>query len=683
MKLKKFWAGLGILVFFAFGLLISKMSPEHAELASSRAFSWALGGYLPDQPNQKIYVIIGKQRILSISQTKPRGGLVIESDGWIFPGLMNLHNHHKYNIFPLWPEAKGQFTNRFEWRDRYPPYKDYASFNLRALPPTHTCAAIRWAELKELVSGITTTQGVTGSESECAANFGPRNVEIVGEMKEETKALSMIDTIAPELMGSVYLRSIKPLMVEKKMSYSQAVQTVLEREGVFQWLEKYQTLPQNLSSALILTVGKDFSVPANSQSPADFQKIIPQLKAHLIAQKWATAKDAERKVQQIQSWIFGSARQEGYLTIEIPTTSVWEDSNAMRLFDSWGIFVIPESIRSYANFEAYLRPRMLKQGPAANAVLLHLSEGSRTDPFSQAEYSLLHELGMNQKNSVIIHGVGLSPEQLDLMVQIGQSLVWSPFSNLLLYGDTIPVGEVMKRKINWTMGTDWAPSGSKNLFDEIRIAKDYLAATKEASISDKEWAQAVTVNAAKALKLQDRFGMIAPNYQADLVVIERRSRQPYQDFVSSNEKNVELVSVKGNPVYGQKDWVEAFAKEWQDPEAPELINACGKTKALRIMAARPADLDLRTVEATKRTLNELLAKYREQVEKTEPAKAKLLVQLDPLFSCEDLNYQKVVQNFIQETWPQMKKERTKIRSQSGLVEYNPLSPNSSAEASEK
>jgi len=680
LKAKKIFIAFGIASCFTLGFWISQNFTEQLDFASSRVDSWTFSGYLPESPRQKVYITVVGDKIGSISKQKPRNsGVLLETEAWIFPGLMNMHNHHKYNIFSLWPEAKGQFTNRFEWRDRYPPYKDYASFNLRALPASHTCAAIRWAELKELVAGITTTQGVSGSELECAADSGPRNVEILGEMKEQTKALSLIDTIAPELMGSVYLRWIKPLVADKKIPYQQAVQKILEQQGVYKWFQQYQTLPQNLASGLILTVGKDFGLSPEAKSPQDFKKIQPQLKAHLLSRKWATEADVERKIQQVQSWIFGSSRQEGYLVVEIPMTSALEDKTALQLFDSWGIFVLPESLRSYANFEAYVRPRILKQGPVSNAVIIHLSEGSRSDAYSQAEYSLLHEVGLNQKNAVIVHGVAMTSEQLDQMAKLGQSLIWSPFSNLLLYGDTLNLAEVRKRKINLALGTDWSISGSKNLFDELRLAKNYLKATGEASLTDKEWVEAVTFNAAKSLSLQDRFGVVARGFQADLLLVQRKSADPYSDFVSSDERNVELVSVRGQPLYGNRKLIEAFSRDWNDPEAPEALQACGEEKALRILGARPVEpaLDLRSIHQTEKILKDLLSSYRQQVEKSEPSKVKALASLDSLFSCEDPVYQNKIKTFIAEAWPNQKKDRRKLRSQTGLVEYNPLSPGSS------
>ena len=35
----------------------------------------------------------------------------------MYPGLIDLHNHPKQSLLPLWGHAHGQFANRHEWRD--------------------------------------------------------------------------------------------------------------------------------------------------------------------------------------------------------------------------------------------------------------------------------------------------------------------------------------------------------------------------------------------------------------------------------------------------------------------------------------------------------------------------------------------------------------------------------------
>ena len=49
-------------------------------------------------------------------------------------------------------------------------------------------------------------------------------------------------------------------------------------------------------------------------------------------------------------------------------------------------------------------------------------------------------------------------------------MIWSPLSNLLLYGDTARVDVAKRAGVRIGLGSDWSPSGSKNLLGELKIA---------------------------------------------------------------------------------------------------------------------------------------------------------------------------------------------------------------------
>ena len=53
---------------------------------------------------------------------------------------------------------------------------------------------------------------------------------------------------------------------------------------------------------------------------------------------------------------------------------------------------------------------------------------------------------------------------------LAAKLVWSPLSNLLLYGKTSLVYDALKAGVVVSLGTDWSRSGSRNLLDELKIA---------------------------------------------------------------------------------------------------------------------------------------------------------------------------------------------------------------------
>ena len=67
-----------------------------------------------------------------------------------------------------------------------------------------------------------------------------------------------------------------------------------------------------------------------------------------------------------------------------------------------------------------------------NAVYVHLAEG--IDTISRDEFRDLVDSNLLTPATVIIHGTALEAADLDEVAAAGASLVWSPQSNLRLYG---------------------------------------------------------------------------------------------------------------------------------------------------------------------------------------------------------------------------------------------------------
>ena len=57
------------------------------------------------------------------------------------------------------------------------------------------------------------------------------------------------------------------------------------------------------------------------------------------------------------------------------------------------------------------------------------------------------------------------------LADAGASMVWSPLSNLLLYGGTADVSLAKSAGVTIALGPDWSPSGSKNLLGELKLAR--------------------------------------------------------------------------------------------------------------------------------------------------------------------------------------------------------------------
>ncbi len=122
-----------------------------------------------------------------------------------------------------------------------------------------------------------------------------------------------------------------------------------------------------------------------------------------------------------------------------------------------------------------------------------------------------------------IHCVALQKQDFDIMKQKGASMVWSPFSNLLLYGQTADIKSAKESGITIALGSDWSPSGSKNLLGELKVAKLYNEANGKL-FSDYELIAMATKNAARVIKWDKELGTLEKGKRADVIVIKGQGK---------------------------------------------------------------------------------------------------------------------------------------------------------------
>ncbi len=198
-----------------------------------------------------------------------------------------------------------------------------------------------------------------------------------------------------------------------------------------------------------------------------------------------------------------------------------------------------------------------------------------------------------------IHSTALNEQDFDIIHQKGGSMVWSPLSNYLLYGQTVDLHAAKKSGILMGMGSDWAPSGSKNMLGELKVA--WLASNAQGEeqvpvFTAKELVEMATINAAKILKWDGLLGSIEPGKRADLIVINGQKGDDYLRLIEARETSLTLVIINGFPRLGQKRLMESFGA------GTEEIKISRSTRVLNLAqeTTHPLVRDLTLKEATKR-----------------------------------------------------------------------------------
>ncbi len=189
-------------------------------------------------------------------------------------------------------------------------------------------------------------------------------------------------------------------------------------------------------------------------------------------------------------------------------------------------------------------------------LITHLAEGRRNDPYNKLEFQLLRLLGLDRPGVNLVHAVGVDAAGFAHMGAKKMGLIWSPFSNLLLYGETADILAAHKAGVKISIGSDWTPTGSKSVLEEMKVAREYVKKHKiDGVFTDEYLVNMMTENAAAMLNI--KAGAIRAGLESSLIVVSNKEKNPYTNLLLSDSRDVNLVIVDGNPIYGNESYIVA------------------------------------------------------------------------------------------------------------------------------
>ncbi len=207
----------------------------------------------------------------------------------------------------------------------------------------------------------------------------------------------------------------------------------------------------------------------------------------------------------------------------------------------------------------------------------HIAEG-----INQGALNELRCLGANPdvnaphnifKDSLaVIHGIAATPTEVATMAKNNVKLVWSPRTNVSLYGDTAIAPMFDAMGVTLALGTDWIYSGSANMLRELACV-DYLNQNHYSHyFSDYQIWKMPTYNTAFALGFDGVLGQIKAGMYADIAVFRKipNVRESYRAVIDAENKDVVLVMINGKPVYGDANIMTS--------SNAEAVKVCGVNK---------------------------------------------------------------------------------------------------------
>jgi cytosine/adenosine deaminase-related metal-dependent hydrolase len=179
-------------------------------------------------------------------------------------------------------------------------------------------------------------------------------------------------------------------------------------------------------------------------------------------------------------------------------------------------------------------------------------------------------------HTAVVHGLALRPADFAAMAKDGADLVWSPRTNLSLYGDTAAVTVAARAGVGIALGTDWTISGSANVLRELRCADDFNERYLDGFFSDKQLWEMATIGAARALRVDRKIGALRRGTAADVAVFAAHGEDGYRAVIEAEPPDVLLVLRGGKVLYGDATLVSGLTSAG----ACENLDVCGSAKAL-------------------------------------------------------------------------------------------------------
>lgn len=241
------------------------------------------------------------------------------------------------------------------------------------------------------------------------------------------------------------------------------------------------------------------------------------------------------------------------------------------------------------------------------AFLIHVGEGKPSDAASAREFRMLAKRGDGFLHTgvSVIHGVALGKPEFKQMADAHVGLIWSPRSNIELYGSTTDVRSAKAMGVKIALAPDWSPSGSDGMIEELKYAAAWNASQSPPVFDNVELVRMAAAVPAQLAGADNQIGSLSSGLYADLLLIHKKTGEdPYQALLDASPADVRLVMIGGIPIYGDRDLMDRLLPRHH----LETIEVCGAPKALYIEAEKAVP---ESEKSFKQISNELSSKLSE------------------------------------------------------------------------
>jgi cytosine/adenosine deaminase-related metal-dependent hydrolase len=181
--------------------------------------------------------------------------------------------------------------------------------------------------------------------------------------------------------------------------------------------------------------------------------------------------------------------------------------------------------------------------------IIHLGEG--TDKISKGEFPELERQKLLQENTMIIHGIAFTEDEIIRIAKAKASVCWCPTSNYYLIGETFDIEAALKHNVNVVIGTDSTMSGAVNLIAELGTIREHFP-----NLETKQLYRMITENAVKALYLDASYGKLNPSNTRNLLLTDQLEKDPFENLIGLDMADIILLIVDGILRYGDSRYLD-------------------------------------------------------------------------------------------------------------------------------
>lgn len=183
----------------------------------------------------------------------------------------------------------------------------------------------------------------------------------------------------------------------------------------------------------------------------------------------------------------------------------------------------------------------------------------------------LYKLGVLGPDVLLSHCVWANPKEIDLLRETDTKVVYNPVCNQYLGDGIAPILKMLEKGITVAIATDGAATNNnQNIFEAMKSGAllQKVSNLDAGALSAQKALEMVTIDAARAIGMEDKIGSLEKEKYADLVLINLETPQlvPLASVLSNivyaaPANAVDLVMVNGSIIFDKGEIVTFNQKQ--------------------------------------------------------------------------------------------------------------------------